>query len=266
MGDLASFQSQLARAIRDPDHNPAGLSLAGLSVYRNTCAKGLVDVMRANFPSVERIVGEAWFSACARVFIQDHVPFSPVLATYGAAFPDFLRSFAPAADVPYIADVAQIDALWTQCHFAADGPSLDADLLQALEKDRLLALALPLHASTRIAWFDAPAATLWRLNRPPAPLPGRDGFSIDWQPEGIALCRPYGEVVAITLSARQFAFLEACRADRSFGDAMSAGSEGDADGMDPNALGELFAAGPFGAPDLAAPARPLSTLSGRPTQ
>lgn len=254
MRDLASFQGELARAIRDPDYNPAGFGAAGLSVYRNTVAKGLVDVLRANFPSVERIVGEDWFSACARVFIRDHEPECPVLAAYGAALPDFLRTFEPAADVPYLADVAQVDRLWTQSHFAPDGPSMDTGLLRAMDQDRLLGLSLPLHASTRIAWFDGPVATLWRLNRPPAPLPGRGGFSIDWRPEGIALCRPHGEVVAITLSAWQFAFLEACHAGRSFGDAMSAGPEGDSDGLSPKALGDLLAAGLFAAP--------VPTLSG----
>lgn len=256
MPDLASFQGELARAIRDPDYNPAGLSAAGLSVYRNTVAKGLVDVLRASFPSVERIVGEEWFSACARVFVRDHEPDCPVLATWGADFPGFLRTFEPAADVPYLADVAQVDSLWTRSHFAPDGLSMDPGQLQALDQDRLLGLSLSLHPSTRIAWFDAPVATLWRLNRPPAPLPGRGGFSVDWRPEGIALCRPRGEVVAITLSAWQFAFLEACRAGRSFGEAMSAGSDGDGGDIDPNALGELLAAGLFSAPDLSASARP----------
>lgn len=269
MHDLASFQNDLARAIRDPDYSPANFSPAGLSVYRNTVAKGLVDALRANFPTVDRIVGEAWFSACAHVFIRAHAPRSPVLATYGEAFPDFLRTFEPAADIAYIADVAQVDALWTQSHFAADELLLDPASLQSLAEDRLLELPLSLHASARIAWFDAPVATLWRLNRPPAPLPGPEGFSVDWRPEGIALCRPHGEVVAIALTPWQFSFLEACRSGQSFGDAMSAAEDQNTD-IDANGLGELFAAGLFGAPDLSAVGRvspePLFIHSGRTDQ
>lgn len=270
MPDLASFQTTLARAIRDPDFNPEAFGAAGLSVYRNTVAKGLIDVLRANFPTVERIVGEEWFSACARVFIHGHEPRSPVLATWGDAFPGFLRTFEPAGEIPYLADVAEVDALWTQAHFAEDGPTLDPGALQSLSEADLLDQRLSLHASTRIAWFDAPVATLWRLNRPPAPLPGRGGFSVDWRPEGIAVCRPHGEVVAIVLSAWQFAFLEACRAGHSFGEAMNAGSRDDADGLEANTLGALFAAGLFGAPDVSASGRarrePLSILTGRPDQ
>lgn len=269
MGELASFQNRLACAIRDPDFNPDVFGAAGLSVYRNTVAKGLTDVLRANFPTVNRIVGEAWFSACAGVFIRAHAPRSPVLATYGGAFPDFLRTFEPAAEIAYIADVAQVDALWTQSHFAADEPLLDPVSLQSLAEDRLLELPLPLHASVRIAWFDAPVATLWRLNRPPAPLPGRKGFSVDWRPEGIALCRPHGEVVAVTLSPWQLTFLKACRSGQSFGDALSAAQDHDAD-INANGLGELFAAGLFGAPGSSAFGRaspePLSTRSGGPSQ
>lgn len=270
MPDPASFQTTLARAIRDPDFNPEAFGAAGLSVYRNTVAKGLIDVLRANFPTIDRIVGEAWFAACARVFMGEHEPRSPVLAIWGDAFPGFLRTFEPAGEIPYLADVAEVDALWTQAHFAEDAPTLDPGALQSLSEADLLDQRLSLHASTRIAWFDAPVATLWRLNRPPAPLPGRGGFSVDWRPEGIAVCRPHGEVVAIALSAWQFAFLEACRVGRSFGDAMSAGSKGDTDEIAPNALGELFAAGLFGAPDIAAAGHasrePLSILTGRPDQ
>src|SRR3990167_7131288 len=103
MPDLATFQITLARAIREPDFNPEAFGAAGLSVYRNTVAKGLIDVLRANFPAVDRIVGETWFAACARVFIGEHEPRSPVLATWGAAFPGFLRTFGPAAEIPYLA-------------------------------------------------------------------------------------------------------------------------------------------------------------------
>lgn len=270
MRELASFQNTLARAIRDPDFNPEAFGAAGLSVYRNTVAKGLTDVLRANFPTVERIVGEEWFAACARVFVGRHEPRSPVLATYGDAFPGFLGTFEPAAEIPYLADVAQVDALWTQAHFAEDEPTLDPGALQSLGEAELLDQRLSLHASTRIAWFDAPVATLWRLNRPPAPMPGPDGFQVDWTPEGVALCRPHGEVRMIALSAWQFAFLEACRAGQAFGEAMAAGPEGDAVDAGPNALGELFAAGLFGAPAIAAVSRasgePDSIHSGRPDQ
>lgn len=246
MHEFADFQRDLAQALRDPDHSPAGLNLAGLSVYRNTVAKGLIDVLRANFPTVERIVGEEWFAACASVFIRANAPKSPVLATYGDAFPGFLRSFEPAAEISYLADIAQVDALWSEAHFAADGPSLDPIGLQALALDRLLEFSLPLHTSARIAWFPSPIATLWRLNRPPAATPTAGDFQIDWRPEGIALSRPHGAVVATTLSAWQFAFLEACREGLTFGDAMSAGMDG-ADDFNPDSLGALFAAGLFAA-------------------
>jgi len=269
MHDFADFQRDLAQALRDPDFSPGNLGQAGLSVYRNTVAKGLIDVLRANFPTVERIVGEEWFAACAGVFIRANPPKSPVLATYGDAFPDFLRSFEPAAEISYLADVAQVDALWTEVHFAADGPSLDPTGLQALALDRLLEFSVPLHTSARIAWFPSPVATLWRLNRPPASMPTAGGFQIDWRPEGIALTRPHGAVVATTLSAWQFAFLGACRDGLTFGDALSAGVD-DAGDFNPDSLGALFAAGLFAAvePPCATAADKHSPYipSGRPTQ
>ncbi|MFZ5669532.1 MAG: putative DNA-binding domain-containing protein [Pseudomonadota bacterium] len=249
MPDLAAFQRDLARAIGDPDYNPAGLAGAGLSVYRNTVARGLIDVLRANFPTVERLAGEDWFAACARLYSRRHPPRSPVLALYGRDFPDFLRAFEPAGDIPLVAEVARLDRLWTESHFAADGPVLDPEALSARAGDRLLGLVLPLHPAARFAWFDGPAASLWRLNRPPAPPPGPEGLALDWRPEGLALHRAGGAVAAIALSAWQYAFLSACDGGRPFGQALDLAAAHGAD-ADPAALGALFAAGLFGPPDL----------------
>lgn len=251
MPDLASFQSELARSIRDPDFTPARFDQPGLSVYRNTVAKGLVDVLRANFPTVERLVGEEWFSACALIFARSNPPAFPVLARYGASFPEFLRSFEPAGEMPYLADVAALDVLWTRAHFAADEPTLDPRSLQGLDEDALLSARLPLHASAGIAWFEGPVPTIWLLNRPPAPMPS-DDFVLDWRPEGIAFSRPDGAVRAMRLSEAQFAFLDACRRGETFEQALiEMRSRAD---DSPDEFAALIAAGLFGAPKPAEPA------------
>ncbi len=48
---------------------------------------------------VEKIVGEEFFAAMARVFVMKRPPRSPLLANYGDDFPAFIAAFEPARTV-----------------------------------------------------------------------------------------------------------------------------------------------------------------------
>ena len=45
----------------------------------------------------------------AGAFIDEHPPRLPMLDRYGDELPRFLAQFSPAADVPYLPDLAQIE-------------------------------------------------------------------------------------------------------------------------------------------------------------
>jgi hypothetical protein len=252
MPELAAFQDAFARSLREPSTAAGPLADApAMAVYRNTVAKGLVDVLRAAFPTVERLVGEEWFAAAAQAFTHRTPPQNPVLAEYGGGFPSFLAAFPPAAEIPYLADVAGIDRLWTEAHFASDAPHLAPATLAALGPETLAAGRLRLHASTRFAWFETPAPTIWRLNRPPAPAPGAEGFEIEWGAEGIALARPGGEVHAVGLGPGAFALLAACGRGLPFGEALSAAVSAEPSLALDACLSSLATAGMFGGFDPA---------------
>lgn len=222
LSGLAAFQDAFAGALRAERDvsmfGPAEAVAAGLSVYRNTTVKGAVDALRGNFPTVERLVGEAWFADCARLYATARPPTQPALIAYGADFPAFLADFPPAAGLPYLADVAVFDWLWLQAHTAADDAVLAPQLANVIGLETLFAMPLALHPATRIGWADTPAATIWRMNRPPARLEGGD-VEIDWRGEGLLLARPRGEVESLVLDSADFAFVEAMRGGRSLGEA-----------------------------------------------
>ncbi len=52
-----------------------------------------------------------FFRAMAAVHVRQSPPGSPVLNAYGQDFDAFIRTFAPAASVPYLADVARLLSL-----------------------------------------------------------------------------------------------------------------------------------------------------------
>jgi Putative DNA-binding domain len=189
--------STLARLVTQP----------GFAVYRNTVLRGCIDALQANFPAVVRVVGEEWFRAAAAVYARAQPPTSPVLLSYGDGFADFLAGFAPAADMPWLAEVARIDRLWSEAHVAADDTRLTpADLLQ-LDFDDLSRTGLRLHPATR--WrFDreVPLYALWSCNRDPSWA----GGEIPWQGEGVLLTRPHFDVEHEPIDAAGAALLTAC--------------------------------------------------------
>lgn len=224
MSSLAAFQDAFAAALRDgrPPHgygDPAQLE-PGMAVYRNTVFKGLLDALRANFPTVERLVGGEWFSAAAHAYLDVDWARGPSLMTFGEGFPDFLATFPPAEALSYLPGVARLDRFWIESHAAADAPVLAASALADLPPERLFELTLRLHPTARLGWFTEPAPTIWRLNRPPGPAP--DEAQVDWRAEGALVARPWGEVVAVVLDAAGFAFLEACRRGEPLGGAATA--------------------------------------------
>jgi putative DNA-binding protein len=247
LSDLASFQDEFVRALAGepaPSHwGEPGPIQSGLAVYRNTVVKGALDTLEANYPTVARLVGEEWFRAAAHAFLVESPPAVPMLCAYGAEFPAFLDGFAPARALPYLADVARIDRLWTEAHFAADGLLLAPEALPEADADALQGARLALHPSVRVGWFDSPAPTIWRLNRPPVPPP--EPIQLPWRAEGVLLARPRGAVEAHLLDRSGFEFLACCASGATLGECAIAALS-----VDPSAdlethIADFFAAGVF---------------------
>src|SRR6266850_2007205 len=137
----APFETSFAEALLDADrpipfginaHN-AAVSARRFAVYRNNVVAGLVKALKSRFAVVEKIVGEEFFAAMARVFVMEQPPRSPLLATYGDNFPAFIAGFEPARELPYLVDVARLEAARTRSYHAADATPVDPGQLATLD-------------------------------------------------------------------------------------------------------------------------------------
>lgn len=225
---------------------PAGLTARDpaqvarrFAVYRNNVAASLVDALATRFPVVQRIVGEAFFRATARAFVAENPPRSPVLTVYGDAFPDFLAAFPPSARLPYLADVARLEAARTHAYHAADAEPLAPDALAAMAERDPAAWGLALHPALRIVASPHPIVSLWAMNQPgatPGPLASR-------APEAALVARPRLAVRVALAEPGEGAFLAACAAGASYSDAVGAALETGA-AFDPGrALARVLALG-----------------------
>lgn len=169
MSPLAELQSEFARALRDPDLAPppavGGDAKPGASrrfdVYRNNMMVSLVDALRSTFPAVHQLVGEEYFAAAARVYVDRHPPDTPVLLLYGERFGDFLDTFPSASGVPYLGDVGRLEWARVNALHAADSEPASINELAAVDEAQIESVALTLHPSLSVIRSRWPVVSLW---------------------------------------------------------------------------------------------------------
>jgi len=184
-------EAAFARACLDPEA-PLPPGIAGteaarrFAVHRNTVRVTLVEALAVAFPVVRALVGEEFFAAAAGLYVAAEPPRSPVLALYGDGFADFLGGFPPAAELPYLPDVARLERLLTCAYHAADGVAASRADFAGLDADAAARLALVRHPATRTLLSPWPVVTLWRMNTGRLPLAALDG----WESESALVTRP----------------------------------------------------------------------------
>ncbi|MCK6453969.1 MAG: putative DNA-binding domain-containing protein [Alphaproteobacteria bacterium] len=212
-----------------------------IQIYRNHVRITLGEALATTFPVVARLVGGAYFASAARRFIEREPPRSPVLAEYGAAFPDFLAG-APNAPA-YLPDVARLEWALNLAYHAEDRPALEPRQLASLPPEAQAALRLKPLPSTAIVSSAFPILAIWQANQPgradTVDLAQGGQTVLVWREDGDAVCRALGPGEAV--------LLQALGAGRGLGEAASAAVQAEP-GLDlPPAIAALLATAVFSA-------------------
>jgi hypothetical protein len=178
MPSLAELQSEFRRFIIGD--GPPGPGLTGvlgdgldpaalLSIYRNNTVISLTEALATTFPVVVRLVDRRFFDFAADSFIKDNLPTSRCLSEYGRNFPAFLSVFTPAAGLPYLPEVAELEWLISRLRVAEPLPPISVSaLLEIVEFDfeRIV-----FHIDPTIGYFVSrfPVDSIWMDNQPDAP-------------------------------------------------------------------------------------------------
>jgi hypothetical protein len=229
---MQSWQSNFAHGLLDPDaplpeglisHDPDGVQRR-FAVYRNNVMVGLIGALEARFPAVRKIVGEEFFKAAAQAFAAADPPRSPVMMFYGDEFPAFLASFEPAREVPYLGDVARLEAARTHAYHAADAEPLPPAALAATAPDALAHMQFTLHPSFEIIASPYPITTIWAMNSGEMEL----APITDWHGEDALVMRPQQNVEVRRLPPGAKIFLQRLAAGAVLREAAAAAAEEDA--------------------------------------
>lgn len=146
---------------------------SGIEVHRHTLRANLQGALRTAYPVVERLVGGEFFAYAAQHFSACEPSRSANLEDYGAGFAEFLRGFDPAAGLPYLADVAMLEAAIDRVARAPDD------------------------TAAHLFYSPYPVLRIWQVNRPG--WSGDDSVSLDDGADNLRIYREQGEVLIESL-------------------------------------------------------------------
>ncbi len=229
----ATTQSRFAEALLDRTTPlPQGLiSWTGAEpykrygVYRNNVATGLARALAARFPVTEKIVGEEFFTAMARDFVLLAPPKSPVLLHYGADFAGFVAGFAPAASVPYLADIARLENAQLNAYHARDIAPIAPQALARIAPERMSGLRFMFHPAAGVVRSAYPIVTIWSMNAGEQPLMP----ITEWPAEDALVTRPKLAVLTRRIGPGTASFLQTLMAGAPLGEAFETALAVDAD-------------------------------------
>lgn len=136
-----------------------------LQVYRNNTRLSLTGALKAVYPVIERLVGEGFFAYAAAQYIARYPSRSGDLHEFGNAFATFLETFAPAAELPYLPDVARLEWAYHEVFHAACHAPLNVLTLAALPTERQGELRFQLHPAARLLKSSFPILRIWQSNQ-----------------------------------------------------------------------------------------------------
>lgn len=228
--NLGQFQDAFINALFfDPPPDFIELSKQpGFLVYRNTVLSGCVDALRANFPTVETLVGVDWMNSVTKAYVLESPPCDGRLIRYGAGFPAYLNESLYHHRLPYLMDIARLDFAWIEAFSATCMPHLQLNELTEISAADLMSCSLTPRASAKWLWFDRnPSYNIWRHCREEKIW----SDSNPWEAEGVLLTGSNEGVSHQALSYGGCIFLDACAKGDSI-DSASAAAENAQPGLD----------------------------------
>lgn len=233
MPTLADTQTAFVKALTDPVEpapddvrRPGGPASKApqtkrFDVYRNNVTVTAIDALGDTFPAVRALVGDEFFRATARAYLDQSPPRSPLLFRYGATFGDFLDAFPPAARaVPYLGDVARLEFARLQAHHAADATPLSISALGEIAPNEVASVTFEAHPSVSLIRSRFPVVSLWGAS---SGLASSDDVDMG-RPEDALTFRPGLDVDTRILPPGGGAFLAALLDGDTLGDAAEAGT------------------------------------------
>lgn len=179
---LKDFQDRFQRAIlEDNDAILENLTDGAreskdnlLKVYRDAYVLRLIDVVGNDHEHLRRYLGELEFGAMARGYIAANPSHNPNARWFSHRLPEFLRTTAPFAQQPVLAELAALERALNDAFDAGDAVALGVCDLAAIPVGAWSELAFVVHPSAICLEASTNAGAIWMALKadaePPVPV------------------------------------------------------------------------------------------------
>ena len=225
---LADRQQQFAAALADATQLAAAVAqirsdqpAQRLALYRGNLGATWRRVLGQAYPVVLALVGDDYFSGLARAYGRRHPSANADLNQFGGDFASFLTTFPPAAQLPYLPDMARLEWALHRAHYAPDAAGLPAQALSGLAPEQLEASRFALHPACTLIASDWQLLALWRAHQ-------EEGGSFPQEMAGssaLLVCRPRWRAQVLALDAASHAALAQLTRGEDFGTALDVAFE-----------------------------------------
>ena len=207
---LRELQRSLKNAILKKDETHLvyilanGLSIsARLQIYRNNFFIHLTEALKNIYPAIYRLVGEDFFIAAAKKYIDQYPLNSGNLHTFGGYFADFLANFSPAKQIYYLSEMAQLEWAYHEAFYAEDSSLFDITKFTIIPEDNYGKIIFKLHPSSRLFAFQFPILSIWQICQQESD----EEIKIVDKEEKILVIRRQWDVAFEKLTESEFSFL-----------------------------------------------------------
>ncbi len=168
---LKTLQKQFIRALIE-DNSPTFIRNASplsakqrIAIYRDSYSLSLINALGDRYEVCQKLVGEDFFKAMARHYVEQTPSSSPNLNDYGSTFPAFVADFALAKSLIYLGDVAQLEWAWHSTLHGPDSTSLDIHSLSLLNEAEYPKLRFQLPTNSSLIASKYPIHRIWASNQ-----------------------------------------------------------------------------------------------------
>lgn len=139
-------------------------SLERLDIYTNNLRLGLCESLKNVFPVIEQLVGEDFFEQVSLQYLKTHRLHEGNRNQFGHRFSHFLKALPVLQDMPYIAEVADIEWAYFQASIADNATALSFEQLQQAiaNPEQYPDYTIKLHPSTRWIYQIYNSVEIWQ--------------------------------------------------------------------------------------------------------
>lgn len=253
MPTLRDLQADFAAHLRGEDRPGLAETVVGdtitatarLRIHRHHIERSLVEALASTFPTVQAIVGEAFFRTMAEGFVRRELPRQPVLAEYGADFPAYVSGYGPAAALSYLGDMAALDWALNLAFHAPLEDRLTAAGLAGLSAERLFDLSPVLATGSTLLRSPYPIDQIWHASQPGTSI---GSVSLEDGPASVLVLRRPDDAAFVSLDPAEGVFVAALVEGSSLGQAAEAAVSAEPSFDPSKTLARLLALEAFAAP------------------